>query len=153
VGTGFNNWAMPLIRYRTGDIAVVGPKSCSCGRHYPLWERIEGRLQEYIVASDGKLVSLTAFIFGQHYHAFERIKRMQIIQNRPGAITVRLMVVPKWTTRDEGELMDDMSAAIGDDWEIEIEYVDNIELTARGKHRFVIQNLSLPDVWAGAQAK
>lgn len=151
VGTGFNNWAMPLIRYRTGDIAVVGPDSCACGRQYPLWQRIEGRKQEYIVGPDGKLVSLTAFIFGQHYCAFDKIKRLQIVQDHPGDIVLRLLVVSEWSVEDENRMLRDMFEVLGRDWEIKIEYVDRIELTARGKHRFVIQNLPLTEVWSGAQ--
>lgn len=149
VATGFNNWAMPFIRYRTGDVAVVGPRTCPCGRHYPLWERIEGRLQEYIVGSDGRLVPLTAFIFGQHYHAFEKTERIQLVQDCPGAVTVRLMVLGGWTRQDERQLRNEMLRAIGDDWEIRIEYIDSMELTPSGKHRFVIQKLPLHHVWAG----
>jgi len=150
VATGFNNWAMPLIRYCTGDIGIAGPGTCVCGRRYPLLERVEGRMQEYIVAPDGRLVPLTAFIFGQHYRAFDKIQRMQIIQDRPGAISIRLMVVAGWTAADEREFKGDMMRAISHSWEISFEYVDSIELTASGKHRFVIQNLPLPAVWAGS---
>jgi len=153
VGTGFNNWAMPLIRYRSGDIAVAGPAACSCGRPYPLWQSIEGRRQEYIVASDGKLVSLTAFIFGQHYSQFERIEQLQIIQHHPGAITVNLTVTPDWTLADERALAAEMHHAVGSDWQIVFEYKDRIERTGRGKHRFVIQKLPLTDVWSGGQGQ
>jgi phenylacetate-CoA ligase len=152
VGTGFNNWAMPLIRYRTADIAVVGPPSCPCGRHYPLWERIEGRKQEYVVARDGKLVPLTALIFGQHYHAFAKIKRMQIVQDRPGEMVVRLMVNDDWVPADEHELRQEMGAVLADNWQFGFDYVDSIPFTAAGKHRFVIQNIPLDTVWAGEQA-
>lgn len=151
VGTGFNNWAMPLIRYRTGDVAVVGPAECACGRPYPLWQSIEGRQQEYIVASNGTLVPLTAFIFGQHYAQFEKIERLQIVQDRPGAIEVNLIVTPEWDASDERALAAQMRQAVGHDWEIEFKYRQNIERTSRGKHRFVIQNIPLADVWSGAQ--
>lgn len=150
VVTGFNNWAMPFIRYRTGDIAVVGPHTCPCGRHYPLWQRIEGRLQEYIVGGDGRLVPLTAFIFGQHYHAFDKTERIQLVQNHPGQVTIRLVVAPDWQPTDERELLHDMRAALGHGWTIDIAYTDSIELTTAGKHRFVVQNIPLPQVWSGA---
>ena len=33
----------PFIRYRTGDIGVLGTKICSCGRGLPLLQEIQGR--------------------------------------------------------------------------------------------------------------
>lgn len=152
VATGFNNWAMPLIRYRTADVAIVGPDHCSCGRNYPLLSRIEGRKQEYIVAGDGRLVALTAFIFGQHYPAFAKIRQMQIVQERKGAILVRLAVTPHWDESDASDLRQRMLAVLGGSkWDIELEYVAHIELTERGKHRFVVQQLPLDGLWSGKQ--
>ena len=43
VVTGLTGRYMPLIRFRTGDIAVRSGEPCPCGRGLPLLERIEGR--------------------------------------------------------------------------------------------------------------
>jgi aspartate 1-decarboxylase len=43
VVTGLTGRYMPLIRYRTGDLAVRAGAPCPCGRGLPLLERIEGR--------------------------------------------------------------------------------------------------------------
>ena len=40
--------AMPLIRYRTGDIVELMPSECSCGLKTPKISRIKGRLDEMI---------------------------------------------------------------------------------------------------------
>ncbi|MGE5117891.1 MAG: phenylacetate--CoA ligase family protein, partial [Betaproteobacteria bacterium] len=44
VGTGFNNRAMPLIRYRTGDFVVLDADgaACPCGRAFPIVKRLVG---------------------------------------------------------------------------------------------------------------
>jgi phenylacetate-coenzyme A ligase PaaK-like adenylate-forming protein len=42
VATSLNNFAMPLIRYETGDTAEVGAP-CPCGRGLPVLTRIMGR--------------------------------------------------------------------------------------------------------------
>jgi phenylacetate-CoA ligase len=39
--TDLTNHYMPLIRYRTGDLAVVSSRRCECGRTLPLLERVE----------------------------------------------------------------------------------------------------------------
>jgi len=151
VGTGFNNWAMPLIRYRTADIAVVGPPTCKCGRNYPLWERIEGRKQEYVVARDGSLIPLTALIFGQHYNAFAKIKRLQVVQERPGEMLIRLIVNEAWSQADEVELHAEMSKVLDNDWLLNFDYVMSIDFTTAGKHRFVVQRIPLDNIWSGEQ--
>lgn len=152
VGTGFNNWAMPLIRYCTADIAVVGPPTCGCGRNYPLWERIEGRKQEYVVARDGSLIPLTALIFGQHYNAFAKIKRLQLVQERPGEMVVRLMVNEFWNEADEAELKTEIHKVLDNNWLVRFDYVDFIDFTDAGKHRFVLQYIPLDSVWSGDQS-
>ena len=42
--TPFGREAMPLIRYRTGDIARISPEPCPCGGVLPRLETIRGRL-------------------------------------------------------------------------------------------------------------
>ncbi len=39
--TDLYNLYMPFLRYRTGDFAVLAGRSCTCGRHLPLLERID----------------------------------------------------------------------------------------------------------------
>lgn len=43
VVTAFYNFAMPFIRYDTGDYAVAGETACACGRTLPVLRRILGR--------------------------------------------------------------------------------------------------------------
>ena len=57
VVTRLDNFAMPFIRYRSGDLGVMASASCECGRSLPLLEKVEGRVQDAIVTSDGRIVS------------------------------------------------------------------------------------------------
>ena len=41
--TPLHNYAMPLIRYDSSDVAQVGPKECPCGCPLPTLKRIAGR--------------------------------------------------------------------------------------------------------------
>jgi phenylacetate-CoA ligase len=43
VVTDLANFGMPLIRYKTGDFALLSAARCVCGCHYPLLETIIGR--------------------------------------------------------------------------------------------------------------
>jgi phenylacetate-CoA ligase len=141
VATGFNNYLMPFIRYRTGDIGVRVPGTCRCGRNYPLLKRIEGREQEYILTKDGRIVSLTGLIFGLHFSAFKRIKQMQLVQEKKGSIIINIVRTDNYSPEDEEEIGAKMQDAVGGTLDIEFNYVNDIERTKRGKHKFLIQKL------------
>ena len=49
---------MPLIRYRTRDVARMLPEPCKCGIPAPRISRIHGRRDELVVASGGNLYPL-----------------------------------------------------------------------------------------------
>ena len=54
--TDLHNFAMPLIRYDTGDLAVAQPSPCECGRGFPL-VTVEGRSHEALRGPEGKMVT------------------------------------------------------------------------------------------------
>jgi len=143
VATSFNNNAMPIIRYKTGDMGVYTEKKCSCGRNYPLLRRIEGRLQEIVVTKDKGLITLTALIFAQHFEAFSRIKKMQLFQDKVGKITAKIVKASNYSDADENEILFKIKKASGDKLDMKIVYVDFIPSTKRGKHKFLIQKLPI----------
>jgi phenylacetate-CoA ligase len=49
VFTNLAKEAMPLIRYRTGDITSLIPEPCPCGRTHPRMERITGRVDDMLI--------------------------------------------------------------------------------------------------------
>jgi len=146
IATGFINYAMPFIRYKTMDFGVHTNQRCGCGREYPLLKRVEGRLQDFVVTEDGRLISLTALIFGQHFHAFSRIKDMQIEQERRGEIMVRIVRVGGYADKDEKEIFQKIQKITGNQLFVQFEYVDEIPRTRMGKRLFLIQKL--PIEWA-----
>ncbi|MGH8722024.1 MAG: hypothetical protein ACREU4_08570, partial [Burkholderiales bacterium] len=60
VGTGFDNKVMPFVRYCTGDVALLSDREHVSLPGYPACERIEGRLQEFLVCKDDRLISITS---------------------------------------------------------------------------------------------
>jgi len=51
------NYAMPLIRYRIGDMGVLDLQPCPCGKGLPQLREIAGRFTDFLVGTDGCLVS------------------------------------------------------------------------------------------------
>ncbi len=52
VCTGLTNYAMPLIRYRLHDVVVPSDEECPCGVRLPLLKSVEGRLNDFLIASE-----------------------------------------------------------------------------------------------------
>lgn len=144
VGTGFNNFAMPMIRYRTGDLASFAEGHCAgCRRKYRLLERVEGRSYEYVVARSGNPVSLTGLIFGQHFQAFGCISKIQVYQDDPGRMEVRIVPGADFVKEAvEEEIRGKIRAAMGAEMEVSFSIVEKIEPSGSGKHRFLIQKLT-----------
>lgn len=142
VATGFNNFAMPLIRYRTEDIALVSEnQACDCGRHYPLVDIIEGRIQEAIVTKKGNLISMTAI--NMHSDVFDNVYQFQFYQDTPGKVALRLLTKLGYNDHDERKIYQELYKKLRDQVDLELEYVKSIPKTQRGKTSFLIQKLPI----------
>jgi phenylacetate-CoA ligase len=132
VVTSFYNTALPFIRYKTGDMAIYGGNEQGIVK----LKSIEGRKQDFVYKKDKEKVSITAIIFGQHYKAFKNIVKWQIQQSVPGKINIKILRGKNFSEDDKKEIIDKFKSTA--DIEAQIHFVDNIELTKRGKFRFVV---------------
>lgn len=148
VGTALWNRAMPLIRYRTNDIATVGTDGCPCGRPHPKLASVEGRIQEFLIASGGRPISTTAL--NMHSDVFDRVDQMQFRQHEEGC--VELHVVPRhgFGERDELAIREQVGKKFGAGTELVLRRCAEIPPTRSGKRRLVVQDLPVPDILAGA---
>jgi len=144
VATGLTNFICPLIRYRTMDVAVLGANSCACGRPYPMLERVEGRLQEFIVTKDRRLISMTAV--NMHSDIFDNVAQFQFHQEKRGMAILRIVRKPGYGDRDTKRILRELDRKFDGDVDMTICFVDEIPRTRRGKHRFLVQDLP-PDQW------
>jgi len=143
VATGFNNYAMPFIRYKTGDMAEYKEGYCeNCGRKYKILAQVQGRTYEYVINSEGNKISLTGLVFGQHFEAFTHIKKMQLHQREAGKIRIKIVPGQGYSSINEVEITQKISAASNGKVEVvSFDYVDDIPLTEGGKHKFLIREI------------
>lgn len=85
VGTSFDNYAAPFIRYDTEDL--INPNFNSFGQ-LESFEITEGRLGEFVIDRNNKKISLTGLIFGRHHRLFDKVNFIQVKQVAPGRIIV-----------------------------------------------------------------
>lgn len=139
IGTGFSNYAMPFIRYETGDIGLLSDKRCTCGRNYPLLKSIEGRENEYLVSKSGHLIPITSVSYSS---IMKNVKQFQFYQDTKGKILLKLVPLPHFTRDDAREILNDLKSEIKD-IDVKIEYTDIIHRTERGKYKYIIQKLPI----------
>ncbi|GMU68323.1 MAG: hypothetical protein AMXMBFR59_40370 [Rhodanobacteraceae bacterium] len=139
VGTCFENYAQPLIRYRTGDYAVRRHDRCSCGRAHSMLREIGGRTQDIISTPEGGWCAFRHGLFG-----VEEVPGLQAVQLEQ--IEVRRFVVHAVAPQGLSEearviLAQRVIEAIGFDAVVEIVLVEDIPRTERGKRRLVISRV------------
>ena len=78
IGTNLHNLTTPLIRYDTGDLAVVSDEICSCGRTLPTIKNIIGRKDAVIKTVEG--YEIPTINFYTMLENFQEIDRWQIVQ-------------------------------------------------------------------------
>ncbi|OAA94198.1 phenylacetate--CoA ligase family protein [Clostridium coskatii] len=141
VGTSFNNYVMPFIRYKTEDYACYSQdQNCKCGRNYKLLDSVEGRwLQEMIITSKGNKISITAM--NMHSDIFDNVKNFQFYQDTPGVCIINIVKKSSYTVKDENVIYRELSKKLGNDVILKFNYVNNIERTKGGKYRFLIQKI------------
>ncbi|PKL55147.1 MAG: CoF synthetase, partial [Methanomicrobiales archaeon HGW-Methanomicrobiales-6] len=141
VATSLTNFICPLIRYRTMDLATAAEGVCTCGRNYPLLERVEGRVQDFIVTGKGEF--LPGIAMNIDTDAFDNVKQFQFYQEKVGEVVLNIVRKSAFSQHDAEYLYREVSRSCGDDVTITIRYVDNIPLTARGKYRYFVQDLPI----------
>jgi phenylacetate-CoA ligase len=140
--TSLNQYAMPFIRYKNGDMGVMAQSPCPCGRGLPLLREVIGRKDDLLVRPDGQPVH--GAVMDYTCRSFREIKQFQLYQPDPFNLVVRLVchhpVTQEWIARFKAELQ----PFFGTEIKIHIEILDKISLTPSGKLRFILSEVK-PD--------
>ncbi len=145
IATGFTNYAMPLIRYKTCDLVTGGKEFCSkCGRSHKTFRAIEGRVQDFLVGKDGEIIPrLMPWI-----KTFPNVRQVQFYQEEPGRASLKIVKDKAYTDADtqyiKGKL-DEMLGLMRELIQIGILFVDEIQPTPSGKVNMVEQRLDMKD--------
>lgn len=94
VVTDLNNRAMPVVRYRLGDLLPLEAPSCGCGRGWPCHGPVLGRSQgQYLVLPDGRRVHSQFLVYAIEELVLQgfAIRRFQIVQAADSSLTVTVV--------------------------------------------------------------
>jgi phenylacetate-CoA ligase len=143
VSTSLINFIFPLIRYKTMDLATISKEKCNCGRNQLLLKRVEGRLQDFIVSKNGRLISLIITHADSQTRLYENIKEYQFYQDVPGKLVLNIVKNDIYSEKDTHHLYDVLSGDLGSGVDLKIRFVDNIPRTAAGKQLLMVQKLPI----------
>ena len=142
--TGFNNYMMPMIRYKTGDVASIGKKKCKCKRNYFFVDQVEGRLQDYVLDKKSNLIPLAPAIFNYNDMDWKKIENYKVVQYQKGKIIIQVQLYLK--TKNEREVLNTISKKLKKilpNFIIKIQKVKKIERNTIGKQRYLDQKIKI----------
>lgn len=135
VATGLLNDAMPLIRYRIGDYAALEKgQDCPCGNPNPILANLEGRMDDYLITSDGRKI-------GRLSTAMKRsptIHSAQLVQDKPGHAFLLVRPGALYSSSHAEAVCDDIRERIGI-FALDVLEVPEIPKTPRGKAVLVVR--------------
>ncbi|GAA3607001.1 CoF synthetase [Flavivirga amylovorans] len=130
--TDLHNYAIPLIRYDTGDVGTINHEATP-----PLLKNIEGRKADVIYNTKGDIVS--SFIVANVVE-YEGVIQGQLIQETQKGYLLKLNITNKF--KQEVDIINEFKSYLGNDAEIKIVYVDEIPLLSSGKRKATVNNYS-----------
>jgi phenylacetate-CoA ligase len=150
VGTSFDNGVMPFIRYRTGDLAILSSREHPLLPGYPVCERIVGRMQEFVVCRDHRLVSITTLGVG-HFPELAMAEAIQYEQQRAGRLVMKVVAQGALGAAEREAIAGAVALKTQGGCDVEVVQVESIPRTPRGKARMLIQNLDIRRYFGAAQ--
>lgn len=130
----------PFIRYRTGDVGVLGDGHCACGRGLPLLSEIQGRATDFVVAQDGTVMHGLALIYV--LRDLPGIKAFRICQETLDRTDVFLVPDRSFDHRAVDAVRNGLRSRLGAAVAINVELVPEIPRERSGKFRYVVSRIA-----------
>jgi phenylacetate-CoA ligase len=140
VVTDLVNRAMPIIRYKIGDVAVMSERHCPCGRGLPMIDRLDGRESDYVTTERGELISGISLTenFAMHLPG---VAQLQIVQEAVTQFRFRIVRGQGFGDESLHHLNRLVRERFGDRTQYDLEFVHEIPQEPSGKYRFCISKV------------
>lgn len=140
VVTDLHNYAMPFIRYKVGDMAVLKAGLCPCGRTYPMLGRVAGRVADYLRTPDGHWVSGIS-LTENFATLISGVRQVQIVQKEIDLLHLRLVPAEDFGEDSLNRIRALVEERFGPRMRHQLELVDKIVPEPSGKYRFSIYSV------------
>jgi phenylacetate-CoA ligase len=131
--TGLGIPAAPMIRYRIGDVGTKLKSPCRCGRPGDVFLDIDGRIEDYILTPEGRMVGRMDHVFKGRFD----IAEAQIIQDEKDSLKV--LVIPGGDFDEDSvhALRRAIHSRVGKTMGVSVRLVEAIPREPNGKFRAV----------------
>jgi phenylacetate-CoA ligase len=141
--THLDAWGMPLIRYRTGDVAKPGQNDCTCGCGFTTMAEIRGRTTDFVVTPDGRWQHALSVIY--IVRDIVGVDEFKIIQHKLDNVEVLVKILPElYPEKGDSMIVEGIQKRMGVSVDVEVKHVEFIPRDASGKHRYVVSKVSNP---------
>ena len=134
--TLLTNYTMPLIRYTIEDRGIFSKNVCTCGRGFPLLEKVEGRIRNMFRNKQGDLIDSGFFVSLIYFHDY--VKKLQIIQKKVNCIVINLVLKDNQkiqeAKKDFKNINKKIRLVMGNETKIKYNIVDEIKPSKAGKY-------------------
>ena len=138
--TQLNNYAMPFIRYRIGDIGRLSDEMCPCGNQLPILAELLGRSTATFRTRSGALIH--GGYFTQQFYSLTGVSQFQLIQETLEKCTLKLVINAQWQEATRHHIIQKIREALGAEVTVNVEFAADIPLPASGKREFTISYLA-----------
>jgi len=136
IGTNLENYAMPLIRYKTGDLASLDLNTnCKCKRESYKLRELQGRKDDFILTPKGKHVSGGGL--NQLAMGINSIIEYQLVQKSLDRVVLYMVVSINYSREDEEIIINRLNKSLDNSISISVEIVDTILRRKSGKFQLI----------------
>ncbi len=140
LATSLHNYAMPFIRYDTGDMGhIANDCSCGCGRGSMVLREVIGRSVDILQTPEGKAVHGWFFLY-IFWEYGEGIKEYQVVQEKLNRLVIKIVTEDGFNEK-RLDIIRETIKRKSNKWNVEFKFVNKIERTKAGKYKFIISEL------------
>lgn len=134
-----HNFAMPLLRYASGDYAEAG-ESCRCSRGLPVLRRIVGRQRNMLLRPDG--VRHWPSFPSEVWREIVPVTQIQLVQDATDHVIARVVASREFSAEEQARFIAALQDCLGWPFRITLARVDAIARGAGGKYEDFVSQLN-----------
>ncbi|MGB2985601.1 MAG: AMP-binding protein, partial [Phycisphaerae bacterium] len=138
VVTHLDAYAMPFIRYRTGDVGRLKPGRCACGRGLSVMDVVQGRATDFLYLPDGNIRHALSIIYPLREMA--GVRQFRVTQQEDYSVTVDVVADDNGERITREAVAQRIRSVVGDQVDLRVALVERIASTNSGKYRYVISH-------------
>ena len=135
VVTELENYAAPLVRYNTKDMASLVPGPCECKRGLSRISKVEGRAYDIIYAADGKVVA--GALLTHVMKSTPGVARYQILQKGLKRLEITYTETRPLSEQDKQAIVATLRRHLGESVDVTLNRVGELDKERSGKHRWL----------------